>query len=245
MFIKWRRYFQQRRQLRRQQQQDGAAIAATDAIGTTALAIYPHTPRQYANEAASEATFPLGFDFGRLETQNSGQQLFKQLLDELKEMKAQMRAQQQNFERQLAQQEAKYNQCEAYIQKLELGMDTRDQKKNEDIQQLRQRLQMKQAMLDNQARIVEDTLNDQDRRTECIEHKETTDRTDKDPMWERSEAGNDNWHQALKPDDRRNNNDIFETQMCTLLVLLLQSIKPSTFGSRIIKQTEEVYQIEM
>ena len=208
IFVKWRQNFFQRRR----QQQVGITIAATVA-NALALAIYPHTPGQSASEIASEAAFPLGFDFGRLEAQDNGQQLFKQLLDELKDMQAQMRAQQQNFERQFAQQEDRYNQREAYIQRLELGMDTRDQKKNEDIQQLRQQLQTKQAILDSQAQILEEILNNQDRRTDCIEHQETTDRTDKDRMREKFEAGDDSWQQALKPDDQRKPNDSLATPM--------------------------------
>ena len=56
----------------------------------------------------------MGLGFEQLEAQGNGQQLFKQFLDELKDLKQQLRAQQEQH-RQI-------------VQRLQLGMDERDQK---------------------------------------------------------------------------------------------------------------------
>ena len=114
----------------------------------------------------------LGYNFEVLDEQMVAQQQFPQLLAELRTLKQQNR---------LLQQQAESDNAAA--QKLQLGMDTRDQAMNSEIQQLRRQLERQQAIID-----------EQNKRQQQIDRASQL----KDPMWEQSTQNNDCWQQDLQ-----------------------------------------------
>ena len=126
---------------------------------------------------------PLGFDFARLDEQDpqgeeQQQQLFKQLLAELKDLKLQMRVQQRELEDKQRELEDKQRQQEdrhrQQLQRLSMGMGTRDQRKNMELQQLKDRLDEKNLLAQQQAKQLEQTT---------TVHK--TIKPDEGPIWKR------------------------------------------------------------
>ena len=130
VFMKWAQYNQrvkqQRQQYQQQQREDEFAAR-----------VRPDTPGE-STETSAQAQYPLGFDFDGLE----GQDVCKQPLTKLKDLRQQLRMQQQHFNQQFEQQKQEHGQ---ELQRVCLGMDTRDERQNLELQRLQHQLQRKQV----------------------------------------------------------------------------------------------------
>ena len=173
LFYQWNQFQFQRQQKRQQkrqqeQQQQQQQVSPTIAlVATTTMAIYNQP----------EVDSFLGFDFERFEMQDEQQQhsLYRQLLADMKEMKQQLRQQQQHF----AQQEVTHK---SELQRLQGGKDTKNEKYQGELQQLKQRLNETQKFID-----------EKDKELEQAEARARMDKRGADPLWERSERGDEDW----------------------------------------------------
>ena len=112
---------------------------------------------------------------------------FKQFVDELKDLKQQPRVQQEQH-RQI-------------VQRLQLGMDERDKDLNAEVLRLRRQLGTKQTIVDDRTKILEQTLEEQNRLLAQTKKRETTDEQALDPMSERFKIGKDSWQGTGKRKD--------------------------------------------
>ena len=165
LFYKWDQFRlhrqQQRQQEQQQQQQQQQGSTAMALVAITTMAIYNQP----------EADSPLGFDFERVGIQDEQHSLYRQLLADMKDMKQQLRQQQQ-----FAQQEVTYN---IEIQRLQVVKDAKADTYHEEIQQLKQRLNDKQRLIDEKDKLGQ------------AEGRAQTDKRGKDLWWERSKRGDE------------------------------------------------------
>ena len=172
VFMKWAQYNQrvkqQRQQYQQQQREDEFAAR-----------VRPDTPGE-STETSAQAQYPLGFDFDGLE----GQDVCKQPLTKLKDLRQQLRMQQQHFNQQFEQQKQEHGQ---ELQRVCLGMDTRDERQNLELQRLQQQLQRQQTTIDQHNRLFDKT-------NQTIKEP---DRQHVDPQWDTSIHSEDDWQKAL------------------------------------------------
>ena len=191
-FAKWRHY---KTMCHRERQQENR------------LVIYQQSP---GHTSADSNNSSLAFNYDQLDLQEQAQQQqlalqdqeqqqqqqqqsFPQLMSELRELRQQLKEQQQTFNAQLEQQKQQHAQ---YIQRLQLGMDERDQRKNDELQQLKTKLDDRQATIDQQRR-----------RTEQAEAQNRQRKPEVDPYKEKSKRGEDDWQLGYKPPDERTKHD--------------------------------------
>ena len=207
LFLKWRQYKHQsqmekeRERQQQQQQQQQQLLALGDQQQLLALGDQQQPQQQLLalgnqrfeatvplpiqgtpgdSNGTPDATTPLGYNYSLLDEQDQAQQHFLQLLAELRTLKQQVREQQQaNQNLQL-----KLVNDNTTLQKLQVGVETRDQMKNEEIRRLQQQLEKQKTTIDDKDKQLQQ-LNEQTGRT-------------KDPMWEQSKVYNDSWQQDLQ-----------------------------------------------
>lgn len=143
LFMPWRSYKhymkkqqkyapqQLEQQQQEQQQLTQQPLAIEDA--TMLLAIQPYTPGGTSAESP-DATTQLGYNYDMLDEQEVAQKQFPQLMAEFRNLRSQISQQKQNNLQ--LQRQCDHN--STVMQKMQLGMDNRDQAKNKQIQQLQQ-----------------------------------------------------------------------------------------------------------
>lgn len=141
IFVQWRRY-KRLSQQEQQQQYD---------VNMNRLAIQQYSPGHFSEGANASS---LAFNYEQLDIQEAQQQSFPQLLAELRELRQQIREQQQVFNEQLEQQKQQHRQ---HMQRLQLGMDERDQRKNEQMHLMETQLKDRQTTIDEQRQQLEQT----------------------------------------------------------------------------------------
>ena len=139
------------------------------------LAIQPYTLGN-TSAGSPDAATPLGYNYDMLDEQEGAQKQFPQLLAEIKNLRQQVSEQRHNNVQ-------LQRQCESNstaIQKMQLGMNIRDQAHNNGIRRLKQELAQRQTTTDSG-------------RQQLTEQGSSS----KDPVWEQSLQHNDHWQSEL------------------------------------------------
>ena len=175
IFMKWRKYKDpQRQQQRLEQNMNVLAIQGSPSQSDV------DTPQQHYDWNALSAREQQQQVYPQL--MDRDQQSYPQLMAECRELRQQLKEQKVEFHKIIDEEKQKYH----YLQRAQLGLETREQKRDEQFANLQQLVAIKQGTIDEQNMLLQ-----------ALEEPTTTKRPtnyDKDLIWEMDNEKKGPWH---------------------------------------------------